>query len=302
MHLPRTIRIAGVALAATLSTVAAEVSSASVGPRMAYTLLVPEDVDFNGISDLGRRAVRNMSGLVIGRSENFVVFADSLRRVSQTVEEAEFAYRRIGQWLDLPATTSAPAWLVSVSDPGLWRTLTRRHGLRPDSLALQLNRELYLKDDPAQNRRPDRIAHEVVHLRLFDAWGPGLPLWLDEGLAGHYGWLIAAEYQAGRQVVLYRNQPALSERHLLSFDDLLRMRRYPEGRDATRAFYRQAEALTGELADRLGPEGMGRLIRAMALPTDDPRAALRAAAGLSASDEIELIDQLRIRSLTVQKP
>jgi len=271
-------------------------------PRPSYALIQRGDVPVSNYSALGREAIRRQpSGALIGRSDHFIAFAENLRDLSVLLEEAEFSHQYIGAKLGLSASTSTPALLMPVTDDKIWRRWTRTYGLRPDGLAMQIGRELYFKDDPAQKKRPDRIAHEVVHLRLSEAFGEDMPLWLEEGLAGYYGWLCAVAYSGRRDVVLVRNQPGLEEKLLYGLEDLLNMRRYPRGGEQARAFYRQSEELVGVLADRLGAPGMPRFVHAMC-GGETSRIRFREAAGLDEQSEIDVIEAMRRRSMTVRKP
>jgi hypothetical protein len=271
-------------------------------PQLAYELIQIDQVDLSAISSMGRDVLRRRKPWVIGRSPNFIAFADSLPELSALIDEAEYAYKRAGEWFQSPPSDGTRALLVTVKDDKMWRKMTRRYGLRPDGLAMQVGRELYLKDDPEQVKRPDRIAHEVIHLRLSDMYGNRLPLWLDEGLAGHYGWLCAVEYNAGRNVVLIRNDPAFAEKELLSLEDLLSIRRYPGNPDSAKAFYRQAEELTGILANRLPPRDLSRFIEEMTIENDSIIAQFRAAARLDENAELKVIEEMRMNMRSADTP
>lgn len=249
--------------------------------RLDYEVVSVREVSRKGVSSLGRRLLRQRDRWVAGRSEQFQVLAPTLRQVSAAVEEAEFAHRWLDRWFG-PDPREARSLLFLVGDADLWRDIVQGHGLRHDSLAMQLRRELYLKDDPEQNARPDRIAHEVVHVRLFDDGADPLPLWLEEGLAGYLGWSCAVEFNHRRGVKLYRNLPAVPEERLLSLEHMLGVASYPPDPAATQAFYRQSEEWIDVLAGRIGPDGLRRLIaQARRISIDHP-AALQEATGLDA--------------------
>jgi hypothetical protein len=265
-------------------------------------LIEPEAIDRAGLSAIGRDVLRSSADWTVGRSDHFLVFAGSLREVSDTVAQLEFARTCGAARLGLDTDRTDPALVALVRDDRTWYRLMRGFGLRRDSLAMQVGRELFLKEDAAQARRPDRIAHEVMHLLLSDSFGRSIPLWLDEGVAGHYGWLCAGEFAIGREAVLVRNQPALLPDQVLSLDALLNLRRYPDDEEAARAFYRQAEDLVATLADRLGDAGMVRFVHAVCGHVGDRREGFRLAAGLDDTGWDEVEAEMRRRSTTVRKP
>jgi hypothetical protein len=274
-------------------------SSRADGPAPIEARLTRDQVSLESVSMIGRQVFKEQTGMLIGRSAHFLVMAESWHDVARMTEEAEFAWRWVEKRLGLESTNVSPAWLVAIKSDALWRRITRRHGLRPDGLAMQFHRELYLKDDANQKVRPDRIAHEVIHVRLSNAFPDGLPLWLDEGLAGHWGWLCAAEFQGGLGVALYRNQPALEEQDLMSLRDLLATRRYPFDPRRNRAFYRQSEELVAVLTDRLDAMRFAGFVAGMAGPPgEDPEIQFRNAGGLADSEMLAIISDMRQRCLS----
>ena len=277
-------------------------AAAAEGPRLPFTLVEPESLALEARSAIAREVLRKTRGRTIGHSDHFLVVAGSLREVADTVRELEFARSYAADRLGLDTDRTDPALVVVVGDDRLWNRLMRGFGLRRDSLAMQVGRELYLKDDPEQKQRPDRIAHEVIHLLLADTFGARTPLWLDEGLAGHYGWLCATEFAIGQATVLYRNQPGFPGERMFPLDALLNMRRYPDDEDTARVFYRQADELTGVLADRLGEEGMRRFVHTVGGTDGDPLAVFRAAARLDDAGMAEVEEAMRRRTAAVRKP
>lgn len=270
--------------------------------RLTYQVVAPGDLDLTGLSPIGREVLRKPGNWTIGQSRHFMVFAGSLPEVTDYIGQAEHAYQRAGQAFLLDKAETRKAYLVSIANNREWRRLARRHGLRKDGLAMQIGRELYLKEDTEQAKRADRIAHEVIHLRLFDAFGPRLPLWLDEGLAGYYGWLFAVEYQGRRDVILYRNQPALQEHVLLDIDALLELTDYPPNEWTARAFYRQAEELIGALSERMPPREWKNFLTIMTNQDIAPSARFRLALSTLKLDETALIKEMRARCLAPRKP
>lgn len=275
------IRVPGRIAAAGLMLAAAPIMvvSGGEGPRLAYQVITEEELETDLISPMARKVL--VSGeLLIGRSDRFIALAKDVRGLSHLINEAEFALDRSVAWFDLPASSLPPGVLIGVDDESVWRRLVRRYGLRDDGLALKTGRELYFRGEAGEQQRPDRIAHEVVHFYLAETFANRLPLWLDEGLAGHYGWLAAAEYRDRTGITLSRHQPAMEAKQLLSLDNLLLLDEYPREPSAVQVFYRQTAELVGVLAERLGPEGMIRFVQALAASGAGTPEAFREAAGL----------------------
>lgn len=249
-------------------------------PDLAYTVIPPDELPREDLSPVARRLLRDPGTMVAGRSPAFHALAPNIRHLSLTLNEAEFAWTWMHRWIEPPAATNR-ALIVLVADAVRWNDLVSGHGLRHDSLAMQLQRELYLKDDPAQNARADRIAHEIVHLRLNDPSRRPVPLWLEEGLAGHLGWRCALDYQATRRVRLFRTVPAVEPAHLLPLDRLLTVNDYPADPAAARAFYRQTEELVALVHEQQGDEGLRRLIDRSPSIGVDPVAWFRETSGLN---------------------
>lgn len=251
-------------LAITLcSTAMAQTSAVPVERWIDFTPIALTDVDFSEVSDIGRRVVSRTNDWFIGRSERFVVFGRTRPEVSATIDEAEHAYRRAGAWFGFDDKPHGRCFMVLLKDEGMWDDIVSVHGLRPDSVAMKIGRELYFKDDPGLRKRPDRVSHEVVHLRLERVYSLRVPLWLNEGLAGYFGWKSAEEMARARGIVLTRNRPPIEPRELFGLEELLMLDDYPAEPERARVLYRQSEELVAVLSFRLGPERLPGFIQAM---------------------------------------
>lgn len=266
-------------------------------PRASFEIIDRDAIPLEGLSSVGRQLIRQSGNYSFARSKRFIARAAGSSDLQTLLDEAEYAYAYQLKILPEPEPPAEPALLVVIRDGEQWQSMTRRHRLREDGLALQVGRELYFKDDASQQRRPDRVFHEMMHLRLREVFGERVPLWLEEGLAGHFGWLSAVEFQGLKDVVIARTQPAASEVDLLSLEDLLTMKRYPRDVERTRAFYRQSEALVSVLAERLGRDGLRRMVVAMSTDgeAEDPLTLFRKACGLEPGGEIAIIAAMRER-------
>ena len=176
------------------------------------------------------------------------------------MEEAQYASQAVGSRLGLPNPTNR-ARLVYVYESSTWDNLGRRSGIRPDGLALQSGRDILLKVDASQSERRDRIAHEIVHFRLREAYDDRLPLWLEEGLATVMGIDVTRDYHNTQGTRLAGAWPAVPSEALLSPGDLLGRSEYPPSPGAAQAYGRQAAELVILLRERIGPDRWSMALR-----------------------------------------
>ncbi|MGA1193347.1 MAG: hypothetical protein ACO3ZG_03075 [Kiritimatiellia bacterium] len=224
-----------------------------------YTLLHASRFDTGTLSDIGRQVFALEPDSLFARNEHFYLLAPDRETLDAMAAESTFAYEGIRR-IFRGEYDAEPALLAMIRNSSTWDALASEHGLREDGLAVQTGRELYFKDDDAMRVRPDRIFHEIVHLRLRELHGEALPLWLDEGLANHYGWFHAVEYNRLRGIELTREFPALEEQELFTLQDVLAMRDYPESPARAKIFYRQAEVMVRLLDERFSRGEMERFV------------------------------------------
>jgi hypothetical protein len=253
-----------------------------------YTLLHASRFDTASLSDIGRQVFALEQDSLFARSEHFYLLAPDRETLDTMAAEAEFAYERIRR-IFRGEYDAEPALLAMMRSSSTWDALASEHGLREDGLAVQTGRELYFKDDDAMQARPDRLFHEIVHLRLRELHGEALPLWLEEGLANHYGWRHAVDYNRLRGIELTREFPMLDERELFNLQDLLELRDYPESPARARIFYRQAEAMVRLLDERFSRSKMTRFLEMMRHNSPalmDERGDARSLSGSSSSSPV----------------
>jgi len=263
-----------------------------------FKMVTPDEIDLSGISKIGRDVLKTPDDWLIGRSENFIVFGKKRPFISRSIDEAENALRQANEWLGLKNTAAGPSLLVFIDNEEQWKMLVRGHGIRNDGLAMQIENEMYFKDDPEQNKRPDRVAHEVFHFLLTRTFPSGMPLWLEEGLAIHYGWASAVKMNEQRELIISRGQPAVDEKLLFSPEKLLSMKHYPVSEEQARVFFRQSEELVAVLAEKLGDAGMAQFIRTMSSGYGDALEKFRRFMGFSDGEEAAIFDEARQHCLT----
>ncbi len=288
----RTRLISGILAGLLLPWFTADMATADDPFRLSYQVIPVKEVPKRGSSSIARRLLRKRDWWVAGRSDHFYVMGKTVRQVSTAVEEAEAAYGWTEPWIPGGSGDEFRSLVFMIYNHDLWVDIIEGHGLRHDSLAMQLQRELYLKEDPEQDKRPDRIAHEVVHARLYDADASPLPIWLEEGLATYLGWRCAVDFQGKRGVTLFRNLPALEEGEILPVAGLLALRTYPADPAATRAFYRQSEEWIALLAENIGASGIRNVIDRARTINVDQLALLQEITGIDDVQMAELEQEL----------
>ncbi len=184
-------------------------------------------------------------------SSRVVVHASTREELTRLMEEAFYAWDAAGRQLALPEPTNRVR-LVCIYEATTWDRLGREGGVRPDGLALQSGRDILLKSERDKPLRADRVAHEIVHFRLREAYGNHLPLWLEEGLATRMGIGISRDFANQRDIRLTGEMPAIAEAALLVPEQLLDDAGYPESPASAQAFARQAAELVGVLESRVG--------------------------------------------------
>lgn len=228
-------------------------------------------------------------------SEHFICHALSEPAATAAVEEAEFAYRKASVYL---GSEPAPrrGHLFVVEDRGLWNRILHDADRRKDSLAAQSRNDVFVLREGSELANAKRLPHEIVHFRLWQQYGDGVPVWLDEGLAGYIGWNVAESYYGQKGSQLVRTLPQLAPDQLLSLDDLTGVTEYPPGQDEVQAFCRQAEELIRAIAERRGDVKLGALAKAVAGEQVPWRVYLRDGLGYSDEDFARLSDLVRERA------
>lgn len=180
------------------------------------------------------------------------VFAVDPARAAQVLEEAEFALPEIARLLRVPEP-SRSIRIFLVPAIGGWEPLVTAQGFRPDGLAVNIGDEIFLKDDPQQMARPDRLAHELVHVVLREAYGSAIPLWLDEGLAGRIGLTVSRAHRAAKGRRLSGQWPGHDPAWVDPLPTLTSRTALPDDPARAQAFYRAAEELVALMEDMMAP-------------------------------------------------
>jgi hypothetical protein len=179
------------------------------------------------------------------------------------LEEAEYALPEISNRLGVPAPKTRVN-IFFISDEAAWSKIVRERGARPDGLAMIVGREIFLRHDPEQAARPDRLAHELTHFVLHQNFGEKIPLWLDEGLALRIGSAVSRAYRATRGRRIEGVWPALEWPPEESLESLTSRASVPDDPETARLFYRASEEMVAWIDQRLSSAQMREFIAAVA--------------------------------------
>jgi len=279
-----------------LALVAGSTASQAAVELEEYRPVDRDSIRAESLSEIGRM-VLDISGGVFGSNQYVLAYAATHPELARLIKEA--AYARIE--LDMlfgtnDASAGAAIFIASVGDDAVWHAIVQSHGLRRDGLAMRLGREIYFQSGDLPENRPDRIMHEMVHVRLGDFY-PSIPHALDEGLASYLGWTFAARYQSGKNLSLVRRHPPLQEKDLYTLEELLTLRDYPRGKSRIHALYRQSELLIEQLVERGGMSGLKKIMNELAANPSDPVATFRASSGMNGDEEQAIMDAIKVKVL-----
>ena len=200
---------------------------------------------------------------VHAESEHFIFHAGSPTAVEEIAGEAEFAYVKVAHTFDTNGVTRKGHVFV-VERREIWEKVLQGSNRRNDSVAMQLQNDLFVLKETNSVGNVLRIPHEIVHFRLWQLYGNRTPVWLDEGLAATIGWkvAVAAHSKTGKQLV--RAPPCLKREHLLSLEQLTGATVYPAGSEEGAAFYIEAELFVSAIARKIGDDKLAEFVKAVA--------------------------------------
>lgn len=199
----------------------------------------------------------------VARGGYAAVYATHQQSAAALLEEADYAIAAIAQRLRVKPPEHAVR-IFFVSEPRAWSVLVDKEGFRPDSVAVNVHDEIFLKDDPEQAVRPDRLAHELVHSVLREAYGAKIPLWLDEGLAGRLGLSVSQAYRAERGRRVSGEWPRVLPDLVEPLYTLTSRQTLPADSEAARAFYRASEELLASIEELIGSSALPSYIASVA--------------------------------------
>lgn len=219
------------------------------------------DVSDRELSALGRQVLESGgTAWFHAEGDRTICHGASIRSVDAAAQAAGFAVDEIGRKLYLPARTQK-IHVFLIDDEKQWEKLIQKHGFRPDGLAMQLGRELFVLTARADGDMARRVVHELVHVRMRELCADNLPLWLDEGTALYLGNEVEREFLE-KQGEDADKSFSRGEVRAMSLKQAERQNAYPPDTYQARAFYATTEAVVAWTVQQLGEEVFPDVIRA----------------------------------------
>ncbi|HEV7404865.1 MAG TPA: hypothetical protein VGO11_18125 [Chthoniobacteraceae bacterium] len=197
------------------------------------------------ITPLGERALAiRPTEWKHGETANFAFHYFSDATAKPMALEAEFYYRVISKELERDTTKWERKCHVFVfEDDADWAKFKTAGGLEPWSGGIHAQGELFLQRDPHQKFKGNALAHELTHLIVFRFFGPGVPLWLNEGLAEYTATRWYASFWRARGFGAFPKSMSVDPANYLPLGKLTSALSYPQKDAEVIAFYAESERL-----------------------------------------------------------
>ncbi len=219
------------------------------------------EVPFAQLSDraltgLGQKALRVRAGQwKHAETEHFIYHFFDSPMASVVSVEAEFSYRVIAT--ELGKDTSA--WerkcpLFLFDDPADWKAFQAFGGLDPWTGGIHSEGALFVRRNPGWKSENATLPHEITHLVIYRFFGPGIPLWLNEGFAEYAASRCRASFYRARGFNARPRANSVKEDQYVTVSELTGAMTYPAEDARVAAFYEESQKLVRFLsaADRGG--------------------------------------------------
>jgi hypothetical protein len=175
---------------------------------------------------------------------NFIYHYFDHSTAAAVATESEFYYGFFSRELGRDTTDwERKGHIYIFNSQAEWELFKVAGQLDPWTGGIHSNNELFILRPEGQKFGGHTLAHEVVHLVLFRFYGPGIPLWLNEGYA-EYGGIRA--YATFYRIRGYRAKPhsrPVSEEGVIPLADFVSITNYPADVFKASLFYDQSERL-----------------------------------------------------------
>jgi len=155
--------------------------------------------------------------------------------------------------------------LFVIGDKQLWEKCIHRYAQKIHAKAFSFNRNIFVYSMHEKGEYPSDISHEMMHILLHSKYSKGIPLWLEEGLALHYGFEMTKDFQSlqgkGLSMIAYQGKSAKV--------DIFKQVSYPDAAEEVKTFYRQSRKAVGYLLHSLGEEAGLKLLDELAMHHED---------------------------------
>jgi hypothetical protein len=169
--------------------------------------------------------------------------------------EAEFFHSMIARELGKEtAPVERKAHIYIFETAADWDRFKTSGALDPWTGGLHVGGDLFLVRVAENKWKGNTLGHEVAHLVVHRLFGPGIPLWLNEGYAEYASSRGYAAFHRARGYRARPNSHAVDPSRYVALAQLTSATAYPQDTEAVFAFYNQCERLVRFLsaADKRG--------------------------------------------------
>ncbi len=219
------------------------------------------EIAFANLSDrmltaLGKKALQvRAADWKHGETEHFVYHFFDRPTASAVSVEAEFSYRVIATELGRDTSTwERKCHLFLFDDAEDWKAFQKFGGLDPWTGGIHGEGTLFVLRRSGPRADNNTLPHEITHLVLFRFFGPGIPLWLNEGFAEYAASRCRASFSRARGMNARPRAIPVNPALYIPVADLTGATGYPDEVDHVAAFYEESQKLVRFLtaSDRKG--------------------------------------------------
>ncbi len=219
------------------------------------------EIPFDRLSDraltaLGQKALQVRAGeWKHAESEHFIYHFFDRPMASIVSVEAEFSYRVIATELGKDTSTwERKCHLFLFDDANDWKAFQKYGGLDPWTGGIHSEGALFVRRNPGWKSENGTLPHEITHLVIYRFFGPGIPLWLNEGFAEYAAARCRASFFRARGYNAKPRANVVKEGQYVPLADLTGAMTYPAENERVAAFYEESQKLVRFLcaADRNG--------------------------------------------------
>jgi hypothetical protein len=179
-----------------------------------------------------------------GESKDFVYHFHTLEAARPVAAESEFYYRTISKELERDTSRwERKGHIFIFESDDDWREFQGVGGLEPWTGGIHSQGELFVPRDVKKRFKGNALAHELTHLIVYRFFGPGVPLWLNEGLAEYTATRWYASFWRARGYRAYPVSMATPPADYMPIAEFTSLASYPEETRKVMAFYSEAERL-----------------------------------------------------------
>jgi hypothetical protein len=239
-----------------LATTAPSAEEASMGaiPELAF-----EKLSDRMLTGLGQKALTiRPKDWKHSETPHFIYHFFDRPMASAVSVEAEFYYRVIAEELGKDtASWERKCHLFLFDDPADWKQFQASGGLDPWTGGIHAEGALFLRRNPGPKAENATLPHEITHLVLYRFFGPGIPLWLNEGFAEYAATRCRAAFNRARGYNARPQATPVNSESYIPLADLTMAARYPEEDPKVIAFYNESQKLVRFLSGFSRRDGEG---------------------------------------------